>query len=581
MLAATGLVGGGCSSGRDRASAASPAKPAAAAPEVQPSFSGVTAAEPTIVAIGGRTLVIPLRGPGGSGQPGPSTSAWRPASPPRVVSAADGRALSTELRFFRAEVAPAVTGPRWLPAPPRWSTEPWNSSAAGEAAGGSGFWAVVVEVPPTAKGRSMRMDGASLPVVWSEPPPSATDAARAPRLDAPPEAVWALGNAIRPLTTDPFNRWRGRVIEERFSAAALWGLDRPGAIPDAALESMARQVEDRWRAAIDRVRRANPDLAAQVAATLTAVILSPDGALLPAWNTDERSEGALRQRLLDPAVAESAALESVRHWLDESAPAVWVIDESTPGPMLNITGADGRPKAVASRLAVIGIAERNGTTRVASAASADVAARNATQLRPHHSETLTFEFAVDSLPSTAGMVRADGWSKPVVLLAAALACPPPGLVAGPMWPQWAQPTWLVGRSEAPLAQEAAIVLLQRTSKGAGWEAYIECRTIGAPEPEDMVRLWFGPFGAPAGTIEARVRDGGAKSVRIMEDRWSALVPIPGGFLPPDGQLRVGFERVTGDGRRFSWPRPLMPAQKEPARAVVDLRSWGSLAAPSE
>jgi len=503
---------------------------------------------------------------------------------PRVTWGEESRPASAELVYLRATIAPPTPGPRWLPAPPTWSTEPWIAGASNgpspSTQGEGGFWALFVELPPAAAGRALKLDGAALPVAWIAPPPPVTDAARAPRVDAGQEAIRALGDALRPLLSDPFNRWRVSIIAERFNAAALWGADHPGAMPDPALEALARQVEDRWRAAIERVRRADADRAAQLAATMTVVILSPQGALLPAWSLDESGEGLLRQRLLDPATSDSAAVESAQRWLHEQPPVVWVIDDSAPGPSLTRIGADGRDRSVPSRLALIGIAERNGSARVASAAAADVAARNATQLRPHQSATLTFEFPVEGLPSTAGVVRADGWSRPVVLLAEPVACRPPGLLAGPMWPQWSGPTWQASTPEIPAASESAIVLVQRSAAGDGWEAYIECRTIGAPRPEDAVRVWVGPYGAPSGVIEVRARDGAARSVRVMEDRWSALTSIPQSWIPPDEQLRVGVERVTPDGRRFSWPRPLMPEQKEPARAVVDLRTWGSMSAPA-
>ena len=123
-----------------------------------------------------------------------------------------------------------------------------------------------------------------------------------------------------------------------------------------------------------------------------------------------------------------------------------------------------------------------------------------------------------------------------------------------------------------------------------WNVFIECRSpvIGQAE---TVRVWVGAFGAPAAILrissagevvdELGPRQGLSSKVTgavvsRQGDTWTARVPIPARCIEKDGTVRIGLDRTDALGRRTSWPRPMLPWQREPGRVAIDTSAWGGL-----
>jgi hypothetical protein len=196
-------------------------------------------------------------------------------------------------------------------------------------------------------------------------------------------------------------------------------------------------------------------------------------------------------------------------------------------------------------------------------------------------------------PGPHGMVtiHAGRWSTLRPVVTQPLKAEPPGLRLGPLLPDWSMPGWASGLYQAaPFAAQAewgASALLMR-DEGGQWALLVECRTSD-PAPE-TVRVWVGAFGASRTTLRVAgagtVTEDGSTGmdsgvvVRRGQDRWSARILIPASCIEDSGRLVLGLERTDALGRHTAWPRPMLPWQFEPGRAIIDTSGWGGLTSGS-
>lgn len=520
------------------------------------------ASEPRIYAFSDRPLVLPLSPARRAGdvENGQAAERWRPSQMPRVQYD-DGAVEGVRLVYFEARPNENSDFP-WLPAPATWSAIDWDATQDPNWNAAGGFWGVVVPPPPAGRRQVLRFNGAALPVIWLPGPPPATDSLRAPRLDLDRTALRALGDRLTKLAQDPLAAWRVRILTDRIRSSELWA-SPPAPPSDPALAALANQIEGRWRSAISAIERDNPELASEFVSRLTAVIRTPEGAALPAWGQEDSALNAVRAALLAPAGSKATREQSVRTWLAAAPAAVaWVVDDSSA-------------KGAESRAATVTIANLQSTPVVASSAPVGKPAVNATRLPAHGSGSFTCD--VDGSPeagSGAVIARAGGWSKTLPLLASPLPVSPPGLLMGPLAPHWDMMSWMSGRAEAPEPRSVCVAMLQRSPTDAQqWTVYVEC---SGSESGDVVTLWFGPF--EASVSELRVGPGASSGIAFHREgsRWWANVPAPSSAIESGARLRLGVTRQFDSGALWSWPRPMTPGQREPARAVVDLSGWGSL-----
>ncbi|MBX3357818.1 MAG: hypothetical protein KF745_05255 [Phycisphaeraceae bacterium] len=66
---------------------------------------------------------------------------------------------------------------------------------------------------------------------------------------------------------------------------------------------------------------------------------------------------------------------------------------------------------------------------------------------------------------------------------------------------------------------------------------------------------------------------GRVPVRVGADRWSCWIPVPPGCIERGTFVHLGITRTDARGVRTAWPRAMMPWQREPGRAVVDMSAW--------
>ncbi len=512
-------------------------------------------AEPVVFVLAGRDVVIPI-------VPEEAvTGAWRPAGEPEVAFVT-GERVGSEVYWVSgaAREEPMTWG--WLPPTVEWRALTLGEVVAAYEAGhdpqaSPGFWAVLVRLSARASGRELRLDGRPIRVRWLADPPVKTDAGRGPQPRASAESLRALGELLREEDGDPLRRWRVRLMLDRWSAERLW-VDRPsGELDSRVLEALALQNEWRWRAALTALGRTGPDTAADVLARLTAVVLSPDGVLLPAWPLDDSEAARLRAVLLRAGSDDDDRLNEAQAWLASLAPAVaWVVD-------------DGVVVESARRVRTA-VAELTGKRARVSVTPEGATAEDSRMVEEHETIVVTTEAAVGARAVEPMKVQAGRWGGRAAFRATALGVSPPGLTIGPLLPQWRMAGWLGGTPGEADADWTTAGLLHKSESGDGWEVYVECRVAaGAENPGgDVVRVYWGAAGSAERVIEVRAG--------VVGDRWSATVPLPAEAIGADGTVRLSIERVDARGARSSWPRPVMPGEAEPARALIDLKGWGEL-----
>jgi hypothetical protein len=550
--------------------------PGTARPAIEPSIHPTEARTDLVP---GRTLVLPvtLEGP------------YDPTRPLPVVLD-DGRKLPASLHWISVAPRPDAA-PAWLPPDGVWSSTPAN---AGVRPPGVGFWAVVVDVPIDALGQGFWLGRERTPLNWlpdPEPPPAAGRAPRA--VNADPAVASRLERFLETERASPLRRWRYRLL-----TAGLGGSVGSDAFPDSVLEALARQVESRWRVALDRLAREDRDLAERVRQRLVTTVDFGAGVMAPAWPAVAADLDTLQLDLLDPRSKPGDRASRARGWLDSLPQAsAWVVDDAGMSDAMT-----------AAPLVTLGVANLSDRATLAWATTSDgTEGPELVPVEPGVTRQLTIALPRDAAqpggPAVDRVtVHAGRWAVQLPVPATRMQAAPPGLRLGPFYRDWTMPAWLAGAAQGlqdvtasdGSAWDAAGVLLRAEpaadSNSSGWTLIVECRQGATHVADETLRVWFGPFGSPSATVrvtrsgaisdESRVPKGldAGASVARREDRWMARLSVPASCVEPDGTIRLGLERVDALGRHSAWPRPMLPWQFEPARAAIDTRAWGGIAA---
>lgn len=567
-----------------------------------PESRGLRPAESRIDAAPGRTLVIPLA----------EAEALSPADeiPARF---GDDRNVSARLISVVMEHEEEAAK-RWLPQPGRWRLAPaapnGRSSAPGPNSSERRFLALVLTPPAEPQGRSLHLGARLVEVNWIDPPSQGDpDEAEASPTGGSPDR-WLTRTLLRE-SRNPLRRWRVRLVADRLARtgeANLAAQLRAARFDEPALEALARQKEDRWRAALDRLGQADATLAKRLRRALTALANFGDRRV-PVWPLDASAMRTLRDDLLDPDLNDAERRSRARAWLKTLPRATaWVIDDA--GRRAGPSGAF---------MPTVGVAERAGrAARVwLDQGGARVGPRR--WLPPY---TVVWLVGVADTQHPQPMrVRIGQRQAPIEPAPRAAPARPPGASLGPLFADWTLASWTNHRPRRPDAEHTTAALLQPTPDGSSWRLYLECRTPNAdpqatrtdqpPAPDEFVRIFLGPTDNPhallridpegfivdqtqsrASTSESddqtdeqnndeQSDDAEPRSLTIKRrsDRWSCVVPIPVDAIDPDGALRIAIQRVDERGVRTTWPRPMLPWRDEPGRAAIDLTAWDAGVTP--
>jgi hypothetical protein len=552
---------------------------------------------------------------------------WTGAGP--IALAEDGTPLAAELRRVFVEVPFAARGEGaraddWQSPPGQWRTEAALASSArlDLPLALRGRDAVVVAIPPDLDGRLVRIAGivmvaSVLPLEVRLPrveKGSSLEDPWRPLLENAAADDLALLARVRIEAQSPLTRWRYRLLMDGLhpDATVSRGVLAPEAFGDASIELLAIQNERRWRVGLARLWAASADLSSRVRHRLAAVVDFGNGVRAPAWPTDHALMDDLLDSLLDVRLTPAQVVQRASRWLEEMpAAAAWVVDDAgvlpangtRPLPTLGIVNFGDR--------ATLAWAEWDGLS------SGDGAAPEPRTLGPR-SAVLTV-LGGEQADVARAVAHAGEWSVSLPVISGVRATPP-GLTMAPFGPDHAMDSWQRGEVRSLRAEWTTAAILQRVPASRagppGWEVLVECRlpeglrsrsggeAIGA----ERIELWFGEPGPRArgvivhedGRVERRPTpikiegefDVAPEQLRTLRtpSGWSVRVPLPAGLISnaasggvDEGSaregasarraLRMGLVRVDLLGRRSAWPRPMMPWQEQPGRALIDVAAW--------
>ncbi len=516
--------------------------------------------------VGGMVLV-PLGARGGSTPP---ASGWRPAS----VRVTDENGTVLEARVIGLTFSSEIMG---------WVVQDVDESP--QLRGLVVSWCLVLDVGERAGSRRLRVGGRQLEIIGLDP----VDLSGVSRMLSAPgasvEQIRRLGERLRSLYGNPRERWRAMLVEERFGATALWGDGpRPSDDPEPILRAWGVQEAIRVHHAISQISAVDPELGADVLGTLTSVVRFPGGELVPVWSGDRLALEELIDGVLGVRDAQRV-IEEARAFLDRE-PAIWgwMVDEGGSGSRL----AGGGLVEV-----TVGIAEMRGRRTVVSSGPVGARAASVNTLEGHTSIEQRVLVAIGDAQQT-GVIRIRGADEiqDLDFVGRALVVQPPGLTITTLREEWRQ-GWF-GSERVPgraLEWETSGLLYAGTDQSEvparTWWLYLECLDPQAESIQgDVIRVWLGRHGEAERIIRI-ARDGGSDDaitgddvegvvVNEHERGWSVHVPLGRAEDFSEEILLLGVERFEGDGRRWSWPRPMTPGQREPGRLAIDLRSWTAL-----
>lgn len=572
----------GCASGASDTSApkTAPASKSSSEPRIATGIvgAGIALRDARVEAFPGRTLFVPIGPVDAEGSPALTMPpGWRPSGEPEVALVTDEPVRSVLWRLRgRPWTSPPDLDP-WLPPPFGWTAETWDKATTATEPGEIVLWFLAIDMPDRPVGRWLRIGGRKLPLEWVETPTDLRTKGNAAFAAMSPDRIAAVGRLSHRFASDAhdaFRAWRIALLGERFPALLYQVLGEP------PLPEIEFQMRDRAFAAIARIRAVDRALGDRVIAVMTAVVETPDGALLPAWPPDPTPALELIGAVLRESRTEADIRADALAYLRTAPPAIaWIVDEAGPD------GPSGAPTCT------VAIADRSGEQSIASLAPLGMHATNATPLAPFGSALLTVDPAFPGdITTTTLTARAGVWSSEISVLAGWVGARPPGVTLGPLLPDWNHATWVRGAPPRIDPNWITMAMLQRQidAEGVpqGWEMLIEAQrpeTAGDGD-DDAVTIWIGPMGSTAAAIRISA-DGEAAiiagpltgellpvNINAAPDRWIAQVTLPP-ELTATPRLRIALERIDPRGVRSAWPRPMLPDQLEPGRLAVDLNSW--------
>jgi len=386
---------------------------------------------------------------------------------------------------------------------------------------------LLVPVPMVMPTATLSIGDAVIRPVWIEP-------SRPIEFDPELGAVWADD---RPDPESPFEWFRWVLL-----ARAL-GEPAPAPPGDAATQIVARHVAELWLAAIERVERQSPGVAAQLCSWLTAIAQGERRASIAVWVADTATMGSLLSVMLDPSRPDDAVMQATLAWMDARTPfTLWMSSD------------------IAGRVALVlaSALEEELVVKLQWLGETDLPL--ATLVPPRGIELITLDRPQSRTPMLRDAVElmvllldAGNASKRIAFAPRAVAARPPALSFGAFVPVMSLAAAQSGRIDAaPLAYSTEAMVRRRAGH---WEVFAECLappTISQDGRDDILSLRIANrivHVARDATVSGDTDVDLSANVREFADRWRCRITLPDAWMPrldaPGAVIAIGLERKVG------------------------------------
>lgn len=501
------------------------------------------ALDPQPVAVEGGVLLVRIAA---EGEPRPAET-W-PERIPVVLD--DGREVAARIAWLS----------RLPDSPPRsWTTSGEVFTVVERPADPNAMPLMLLETPPGYDG-DVRWNGEAISPRWLKPAP--------PRPREPDAAASRSPEAL-PDPAHPLEWFRWVLLAEQVG-------DQPPPPPgDAAGRLAARHLAEVWRAAIARIERASPGVAAELRQRLTATCTLVDAAgperEIAAWLADPQALRTLLGIAIDPERDDASAMQGVLSWL-RGEPRILLWPEEVRGEEVTIAVANPGVKEAVLRCRWL----EGDSVPVAVVVPARTAQRVSLK-RPVR----------DGVSSDGGVLIVEHGThrRRLEIGARPEAVRPPGGAMG----LFRRPLSLAFVQAArdgvpPESRRGAAELRRRQGR---WELFVECfRPADVRRDELVVRI--GSAESPAAVLRipevGPVSSGPAEVHRASHpDRWRCRIVLPDAWLAAGlvGTRAPGVgcsieRRLTlagGEVERTAIGPPQPPWRERPATEVRDLSRW--------
>ncbi len=458
----------------------------------------------------------------------------------------------------------------------------WGSQEAEVATPiqGEGFWAVVANLPASAMGQGLWIDGKRHELNWLTDPALVQEQVSwtVDQQDMDHLADPVFEAMTRSQWEDPLRRWRMRLITTG-RASAGWYTTVDDAqevqprIDDELVERWALLIEAKWQVGLDQLHEHDAALAQELGRVLTRKINFDGEHVVPIWPDDEGALGEVLGMLINQKRSLKWRGKRVRRWLDEQpGGAAWVVDDA---------GGVGNEGSRASTIEFMNLTDESvlgwvrSSTADSKAVVEPVEARRAVGIRVEHGEvgsamgmTVAVDMASDDVPVILAVVGAP------------VAVEPPGLTMGPFVADWALGELVGGQQVGRMVvgDWASAARLYQTN--TGWELFVEMRVPGdwmweERSVHERLEVTLGAWGSPTHVIGVSSDQASTDRVRVgrTADGWAVRLKLPAGVVGREGLIVLGMVRVDGRKERSAWPRAMVPWEGEPGRVAIDPKAW--------
>jgi hypothetical protein len=530
--------------------------------------------------------------------------AWKlRLSPSPSARLDDGRVLATQ--YKRILVRPSATTPMWISDPGDWFTV--DDSLPNPSASERAFVAeaLIVDLPLDALGQGIWVDGSRIGLNWLKTSNMLANLSQSEGLDWPATLTadqrrdQTLMAMLAPLSRSPLTRWRYRLLTDGLEPAQDARLENVQ-FSDPVLEALAQQQEACWRHGLAKIKQAEPiaketDASHLVTHSLSRLIAVPSGdstIWLPCWVEDTATLAQLLNDLVAPNLSPSAAAERARTYAElvPSLIAVGVDDAAAlhpatgaPMPLVLALHLGDRPVTLASRMI-----DREGRANSPGSDLTLVMPDHAAWISHVSLSTQADRNSTTSLRIESGLRRIN-----IPIQTNAQAVTPPGLTLTPFFADWRQDDVLRDVPRPRVHPGLTATLSFRSSARAddapdspsGWVLLFERRVMAQLRDsgaDESITLVWGPRQAESRLTLSRkgptneVSAASAPQSRSVVDasgHWYVEVLLPNSMIERDGVARIGMMWTDGQGVRASWPRPALPMERSPGRALLNLNAW--------